>query len=356
MDALRFLPGELGVLFFSRGRGRAHAESDIAISRELMRLRADARIRFASYATGVEVFNEVGLGVIDLQLPEQNDPVETLVLAARVIGYMRPKLVVAHEEFAALPAAKVPGAPAVLVTDWFSEDTDFNMSLLSYADEILFLDKKGVYEEPTRAEGRVRYASPVLRDFTYNPADRTRARRELGLPVDAVVVSVIVPPGRRIERVAPVFDAVLDAFLLLPSAPKRLVWLAAEDAEALRIATTGLPDVIVKESDEPFDRLMVASDLAITKGNRNIVMELAVLGIPTISITHHLNRIDDFRTPQIDTNRTVPCEDLDAARLCKLMREHLAAGSRRSSDFGDWKDGRSEVAQRLTEILSTLAH
>jgi hypothetical protein len=356
MDALRFLPGDLGVLFFSRGRGRVHAESDIAISGELTRLRAGARIRFASYGTGVEVFNEAGIGVIDLGLPEQNDPIETLVLSARVIGYMRPKLVVAHEEFAALPAAKVPGTPAVLVTDWFAEDTNFGMSLLSYADEILFLDKKGVYEEPTQAEGRVRYASPVLRDFTCKTADRTHARHELGLPADATVVSVIVPPGRRIERVAPVFDAVLDAFLLLPSAPKRLVWLAGEDAEVLRIATRGLQDVIVKENEQPFDRLMVASDLAITKGNRNIVMELAVLGIPTISITHHLNRIDDFRTPQIDTNKTVPFEDLDAARLCKLMQENLAAGSRRSNDFGDWKDGRSDVAQRLAEILSTLAH
>jgi hypothetical protein len=171
-----------------------------------------------------------------------------------------------------------------------------------------------------------------------------------------VVISVIVPPGRRIERVAPVFDAVLDAFLLLPRAPKRLVWLAGDDAEVLRIATRGLQDVIVKENEEPFDRLMVASDLAITKGNRNIVMELAVLGVPTISITHHLNRIDDFRTPQIDTNTTVPCEDLRAATLCELIQENLAAGSRRSNDFGDWKDGRSDVAQRLAEILSTLAH
>ena len=41
---------------------------------------------------------------------------------------------------------------------------------------------------------------------------------------------------------------------------------------------------------------MVASDVAITKGNRNIVVELAALGIPSVSLADGLNRIDDFRT------------------------------------------------------------
>jgi hypothetical protein len=356
MDDLRFSPSEAGVLFFSRGRGRIHAETDIVIARELMRLQPDTSIRFVSYAAGVDVFTESGFSVIDLDLPERNDPVETLVLAARVIGYMRPKLVVSHEEFVALPAAKIPGIPAVLITDWFAEETDFNMSLLSYADEILFLDRQGVYDEPAQAEGRVRYAMPILREFSYGPMERLRARTELGLPAESVVVSVIVPPGRRNERVAPVFDAVLDAFQSLPFNNKRLIWLAGEDAEALRIATAGLADVAIRADDEPFDRVMVASDLAITKGNRNIVMELAVLGVPSISVTHHLNPIDDFRTSKIDTNTTVSVEDLNPTALRNLIQEKLAGQPRRSNDFGDWKDGRSDAAQWLAEKLFPLAN
>ena len=84
------------------------------------------------------------------------------------------------------------------------------------------------------------------------------------------------------------------------------------------------PQVSVKEDHDPFDQLMVASDLAITKGNRNIVLELAALGVPTISISHNLNRIDDFRTFSVPSNRTVFADEISSEDLLGNIRNVLA--------------------------------
>ena len=70
-------------------------------------------IQFACYSTGADVLAEAGETVIDLELPDLNPFLETMVLSAKVIGSLRPDLVVSHEEFAALPAADIFGVPAV---------------------------------------------------------------------------------------------------------------------------------------------------------------------------------------------------------------------------------------------------
>ena len=53
-------------------------------------------VQFASYSTGADVLAEAGEAVIDLELPDQNPFLETMVLAAKVIGSLRLDLVVSH--------------------------------------------------------------------------------------------------------------------------------------------------------------------------------------------------------------------------------------------------------------------
>jgi len=204
-----------------------------------------------------------------------------------------------------------------------------------------------------------------------NSGDRGRAREELGLPEDALVVSVFVHPGRRTEKVAPIFDLLMPAFDSIESPNKWLVWLAGEDCEMLEERTKDRTNVIVKNvvvenvvahdskvhaEDEPFDRLMAASDIAITKGNRNIVLELAALGIPSISISHGLNRMDDIRTPQVETNITLQSGDVDSQLLHRRMHELLsssvAAQAGRNPAF---ENGVAGVARRLAERIETLS-
>src|SRR5438034_11600364 len=118
------------VLFFSRGRGRGHAVVDIEVGRDLAVLRDDVEIRFVSYGTGAKTFAERGIAAIDLGLPDANGIAVTTVLAGRIIGRLQPDLVVAHEEFAALPAAKIFGTTTVMITDFFGEPGKFSMESL----------------------------------------------------------------------------------------------------------------------------------------------------------------------------------------------------------------------------------
>ncbi len=205
-----FDPALPGVLFFSRGHGRGHAIPDLAIVEELRNLRQDFDLRFASYATGAETLAELGHNFVDLELPAANPVIETIVRCARVIAWLKPHLVIAHEEFPALPAAKIFGLPTIFLTDWFAPAEEFTMYLLAYADEIIFLDEQGVFEEPAHVKGKVHYTAPVLRPFSYSKADRRRARQELGLPQEAVVISVF--PGSWTEEEGPIYDLVTAAF------------------------------------------------------------------------------------------------------------------------------------------------
>lgn len=352
---LQFDPSRIGILFFSRGRGRGHAIPDMAIAEKLLRLRDDADIRFVSYATGAATFTEFEHSVIDLDLPERNSVMETLVRAGHLIGWLQPRLIVAHEEFGVPPAARILGVPVSFITDWFAEPEKLSMQCLHYADEVLFIDEKGAFDEPVYLEGKVQYMGPALRPFRYAPADRGRAREELGLPDDALVISVFVHPGRRIEKVAPIYDLLIPAFDSIVSPNKRLVWLAGEDYEMLRERAKDLADVIIKEEDAPFDRLMVASDLAITKGNRNIVLELAALRVPSISFSHGLNRMDDIRTSRLETNITVPAADIDTQALARRINEMLSSpAATRARDTVAFQDGVAGVAQRLAERIEML--
>ena len=325
MAGIEFDSSRVGVLLFSRGRGSGHAIPDIAIVEELQKLRDDVDLRFVSYATGAATLSERGYDVIDLNLPERNPVLETMVRAAKIIGGLGPQLVVSHEEFTALPAAKIFDLPTVMITDWFVEPEKFSMQTLQYADEIIFIDDSGIFEEPPYVSGRVQYVGPVLRPFEYSRADRERARRELDLPDDAVVISML-PGSSATEAREPVYDLVMPAFQQLEAPNKRLIWIAGTDHDMLGEKTKDIPGVLVKESDWQMDRLMVASDLAITKTNRKTSMELAALGIPSISLSDGSNRINVRRLEQIPTNCGLVVKEIDSEKLRLAIEASLSGG------------------------------
>jgi predicted glycosyltransferase len=300
-------------LFFTRGRGSGHAVADMQIARELAELRGDLEIVFISYGTGARTLRENGIEVIDLELPDANSIAATTVLAGRLIGRVQADLVIAHEEAAALPAAKIFGKPTVFITDYFGQAGLFSSEALWFADRILFLDRKGVFEEPRSAQGRTVYVGPVLREFEYRKADRSRARRELGLSPAVPVIGVF--PGSWTESAAP-----LAARLFAAVQGAQVIWLAGSDAEAVRRMVGDRPDVTVLEREWRIDRLMVACDLAVTKTNRMTVRELAALGIRTLSVTYGLNPPDEQSIAGLRTNTTISVEELTAERVRAAMQ------------------------------------
>jgi UDP-N-acetylglucosamine:LPS N-acetylglucosamine transferase len=288
-----FDPGKKKILFFSRGRGRGHAFPDMEIVRELQKLSDDVQVRFVSYGTGARTIQQFGFPLIDLGLPEEGSLTQVSVLAAKLIGWLQPDLVISHEEFAVMPAAKIFDKKTVFVVDWFVEPDRLIMQMLYYADEILFLDEPGTYEEPSFLKGKVKYIGPIVREFAYSRKDRARARQELELPLDAFVMGVF--PGSWTEERVPILATVLAAFDSLPDDPKRLLWVAGEDEALIRRRCESDSAVRVSGLEPSIDRLYAAVDVAITKTNRKTVIELEAFGVPTVSLTNDLNPIDGRR-------------------------------------------------------------
>lgn len=338
------------ILFFTRGRGRGHAIPHIVIVEDLKRLHLTSEVCFVSYGTGAATLVERGFSVVDLDLQEDNPFLETLVCVTQLIAERRPKIVVSHEEFAALPAAKAFGIPTVFLTDWFVPIDNLWMQTLKYADEIIFMEERGIFPEPAYAKGRVKYVGPMIRHMVHDKADRIQSREDLKLSQRAKVISII-PGSWATEERAPILDLVLPAFENLGTEEKVLVWVAGRDYKMLSDRLRLAKDVIVKKEHWPIEQLMVASDLVITKGNRGTTCELGTLGVPSISVSFGLNPIDDIITPRIRTNVALHAKGIDSGFLGELMRRLLF--DRLPLDLGEGHPpGAGAVAQALGKFIA----
>jgi lipid A disaccharide synthetase len=222
----------------------------------------------------------------------------------------------------ALPAAKIFDKPTVLITDWFVEPEKYSMTTLRFADRILFLDEPGFYEEPEWVRGRVEYVGPIIRKFRHSRRDGPQAREELHIPAEAFVIVVL--PGSWREAETPVLDLVIAAFDSLEDDVKRLIWLAGDDFELIREKMQGRQDIHVHPYEPEIDRILVAADVAITKGTRKTLFELGFLGIPSVSLACIDNPIDRMRARFIPNNEALQegascVEVADAVRRARLV-------------------------------------
>jgi UDP-N-acetylglucosamine:LPS N-acetylglucosamine transferase len=243
-----------------------------------------------------------------------------MVAANTVVAREGPDVVISHEEFGALPVAKSLGFPVCFVVDFFTAENTARMETLQYADAIVFIERRGLFPEPSYLRGKVRYVGPVVRAFTATRADRGRVRSTLRVPETARLLSVI-PGAWANEKRAPLFDLVTEAFRLIPGTDNCLIWIAGNDSEAL---ATRAPDVTVLRSFAPIEELMVASDLVITKANRGTTIDAASLGVPSVSLSYGLNPIDETIIPRIRTNHPLDARSVDARFLAEVLERRLA--------------------------------
>jgi hypothetical protein len=312
----------MDILVFSRGRGRGHAIPDAAIMHEVGLLRPDLVWTFASYATGARTFQSLGHSVHDLELPEENPFLPTVVSAFRLIDRCKPRFVVAHEELAALVAAELMRVPSVFITDWFVSETTLLMQPLAFAKAILFIESQGLFDEPSYVKGKVEYLGPLIRKMSYTKDDRSRARSELGISEKAKVISCL-PGGWATEARAPIANMMLPAFDRLPYAEKKLFWVAGSDTASFVTQTKQREDIVIVEQLWPIEQLMVASDVILTKGNRGTIMEAAYLGIPSISLSNGLNPVEDFIVPRIQSNLALRVKGIDYEYLSSCIESQI---------------------------------
>jgi UDP-N-acetylglucosamine:LPS N-acetylglucosamine transferase len=318
------------VLFFCRGRGRGHAIPDMEIIRALHSVRPDVEVRLVSYGAGAATLAEFGFPLVDAGLPDTSPIAEMSVIAGKLIGWLDPDLVVAHEEFAAMPAAKIFDKPALFITDWFSDAELYSMGALKFADEILFTGRPGIFSEPSWVREKIRYIGPVVRRFPYGRADRPRARADLGISENAFVVAVL--PGSWRETETPLLDLVIAAYDALDRGSKRLVWLAGEDKALAESRLTGR-EALVFDRYWRIDRLMIAADVAITKMNRMTVFELHHLGVPTLALSWDLNPIDDQAVRGLDGVVCRAAAGLTPEKLADAIQEVAAQNPLRAAQM-----------------------
>lgn len=290
---------------------------DVEIVRELQRTMPELDIRFVSYAEGAREIAAAGFPIIDLGLPAQNSYVETSVLAGRLIGWLQPEAVIAHEEFAVMPAAKIFDKPTLFLTDWFTSPEKLTMAALRLADRILFLEEPEVFEEPETLRGRVSYFGPYQREFLFSRDDKAKARQECGLPGDAKLVGVF--PGSWQEASTPLAELLEVCLPLLESINVHVVWMAGDDSQSLSERFSGQARFIIRQNERQIDAWMVACDAAITKCNRKSAMELLRLGIPSLAISWGFNPIDDFWVKRHDVIDWVSAANLTPDELARRV-------------------------------------
>jgi UDP:flavonoid glycosyltransferase YjiC (YdhE family) len=341
------------ILFFTRGRGRGHALPDLAIEAELKQLFPTVALQFVSYSTGADTLRQAGHNVVDLGLRDDAPYLEILARTTRAIIQHQPSFVVSHEEFAVLPVAKALGLHTIFIVDFFPS-TEIRRESLRYADEILFIEQRGIFPEPAEAKGRTKYLGPILRPLVFSRADRAKAREALGIAEHDKLVATI-PGAWATEARAPIVDLVAPAFAALPYTQKRLLWIAGRDHPAISQTLAASPDTIVVESHAPVEQVMVASDLVITKANRGTSIDLARLGIPSISLSYGLNPIDELVLARLHTNLPLDARAVDASFLAEAMTGIIERSSPGGPDFGCnefyRRSAAPEVAAEIGKLL-----
>jgi UDP-N-acetylglucosamine:LPS N-acetylglucosamine transferase len=337
------------VLFFTRGRGRGHAIPDLAILAELQRLTTDVEWIFASYATGAATLAAAGAPLVDLHLGDDPPYLEVLIRATHTLNRLKPDLVVSHEEFAALPASKSFGRPTVFLVDFFPL-SELRRDSLRYADRILFIEHRGIFPEPPQLAGRVQYLGPVVRPLTVSRADRARVRAELGLDADGRIIAII-PGAWANEQRAPIADLVLPAFRKIAGDGDRLMWVAGADREAIAKRLQDTPGVTLFEEFSPIERLMVCSDLVITKANRGTIIDLDRLGVPSVSLSFGLNPVDEAIVPRLRSNLALDARGIDGAFLGEVVERLLSSGEDHRPGHFYNESSAADVAREITAML-----
>ncbi len=344
------------VLFFSRGRGRGHAIPDLAIAESLKQRAPEIRLTFASYGTGAETLKQSAWSVIDLGLPEENRFVPTCLRAHDLIRSRKPSVVVSHEEFAALPAAKMNGIPSIYLGDWFPPGSSAPADALQCASAMIVMDQKGALPPPRYAVPPTRFVGPVVRPMAYSLADRDRARDELGIARNSTVVSV-VPGSWATEQRAPIAPLVFPAFAALKRKDKRLFWLSRTDADALRSMSSKLDGVTVLSDGHPVERIFVASDVVITKGNRGTCLDAASLGIATVSLSFGQNPVDELLMLKVRSNVTLSAKTTSPERLLAEIERVLSLDARqRLAPLNYHGHGGQIAAEVVEQEIRRLAH
>lgn len=310
-------------------------------------------VQFASYSTGAATFRSSGVDVVDIGMSESNPYLATQIKAFELIRRVAPDIVVAHEEFAALPAAKMAGLASVFISAWLPVGASIASESMSFADAAIVLGEPGIFPVPQGFSGKMYYAGTAYRRLSSDVGNRTTLRNEYSIPHDALCV-VVLPGGSASEKSSPMADVVLSAFFGLSKRPKRLYWVSAKDHDLLQAKVSGLEGVNLVKYAHPIENLLSCADLVITKGTRGSTLDAAAVGVPSISLSPGTNPVDDVLVPRIRTNIALNLHAVDGPILAEYMKRVISQSTMSLAPARQGPSALEFASARLLEILASV--
>lgn len=298
---------------------------DMEIAGALRRIKSDIQIQFASYATGAATLRKAGYDVCDLLLDENPTFVDSLLACHSAVKSNCPNIIIAHEEFGAITAAKIVGIPSLFLSAWLPYVNTIGADAIRHAQALIVVENPGIFQIPPGVFGRVHYVGPVIRKMKYSVENRKFLREEMKLPNEAAVI-LVVSGGWATEERAPFLDLVLSAFIALPQIEKHLIWVATADFDSVNKKLAGIRGVQVLSFQDPIERLLAIADVVLTKGTRGITMDAAAVGVPSVSLSAGQNPIDDEIVPRIHSNIALRMSAVNPEILTGYLQHVISSG------------------------------
>lgn len=272
------------ILFFVRGLGFGHAARDLAIAKQLSEMNDNTQIKFVSYAAGAKFLSGNSYNVIDLGLPATGNDGKMISHAIALISSEKPDIIVTDEELSITSIAKGFNIPCVLIANWFQPEDAQIVELFSDAGCIIIPDYKDGFNislSPPLDPGKISWVGPIRTWNMDSTETREIARNNLG--IDNSVKFLLLMCGHGDIMDIPFLEKSLAAYLLLDF-PRQMVMLAGPFQKLFSYAERDGDNITVAEHLWDIERYMLASDLVITRGGHTSLWELAMMGVPSISI------------------------------------------------------------------------
>jgi len=270
------------ILFFVRGLGLGHATRDLTIAKQISEMDNDVELKFVSCAAGAKFLSGNSYPLIDTELPAMGKDGERVAKYTFLINSEKPDIIVTDEELPVIPLATGSGIPCALITNWFQADNPEIVDIFSRATFIIVPDYKEGFHMELIARERILWAGPIwTKETGPNPNGREEARKSLELNDSVKLLLLMCGQGDIMD--IPFIEKSIAVYLMLDF-PMKLIVLAGQFQKLFSYVERETDNITVMGHVWDLERYIQASDLAITRGGHTSLWELAMMGIPSISI------------------------------------------------------------------------
>lgn len=265
------------VLFFTRGLGFGHATRDMAIEEVMRRMDRSAEVIFVSYGSGARALKMWGRSPI-IEMGFSPGSKVWMEVASDLVKNEKPAIIVSDEEIAAIEIAERYNIPSIYITNWFPNPIE----QLCYAARVIFPDLPDSFPPP-KALTNISFVGPICKLYPLSPLQKDLFKRSYGCLDDEKYV--LVTCGSVLVQDLLLFQRSKDAFMGL-TIPARLFLLTGFLHHRLEDLTMKSSNMAIMDYISELPRYIQAFDLVITRGGHTTLWELALHGVPSISVPY----------------------------------------------------------------------